>query len=127
VPQGLVDESDVVLSGCKDGSRVLQAWQSVIDSRRPGDSPAFAFRRSGCGQNGLLSRSTERLREPGEHRQIGAGSGSLREGGGGVALDGEALPTSLPTVLLGSRGRITRLTPYVLRKLIEFRSAPLHR
>jgi len=45
VPQGLDDESDVVLWGCNDASRVLQA--SIADSRRPGDSPASAFQGSG--------------------------------------------------------------------------------
>lgn len=72
MPQGLDQESDVVvLCGCKDGSRVLQAWQSVADSRRPGDSPAFAFPGSGCDWNRLLPGPTERLREPRQNRQVG--------------------------------------------------------
>src|SRR5665647_2235320 len=41
VPQGVARVSDGVRFGCNDEERVLQAsW--VVDSRRPGVSPAFA-------------------------------------------------------------------------------------
>lgn len=62
MPQGLDHGSDVVLRECNDATRVLQAWQSVADSRRPGDSPAFASAESSRARPRTFPPSSKRGR-----------------------------------------------------------------
>ena len=60
------DGAAVIRSAGLRWSGVLQAlW--VVDSRRPGDSPASAL----LGRERDLLRSDERLSKPGKDRQIG--------------------------------------------------------